>query len=101
LSDPGAFRPLGDAAERMIEADYSLEAVLPQMLKLYEDAANIRTGLEQMHDRAPSVSVEDRKSRPNKPKPATSPLMGKTAAIKSTDIVTGKAPPKGWSPFRG
>ncbi len=101
LNDPGAFRPLGDAAERMIAADYSLDAVLPQMLKLYEDAANISTGLEQMHDRAPSVPVEDRKSRPNKPKAATSPLMGKTAAIKSTDIVTGKSPPKGWSPFRG
>ena len=38
LADPGAYRPLGRAAERMIEARYSLEAVTPQMLKLYEDA---------------------------------------------------------------
>jgi glycosyltransferase involved in cell wall biosynthesis len=39
LQDPAAFRPLGRAAERMIAQRYSLEAVLPQMLKLYEEAA--------------------------------------------------------------
>jgi glycosyltransferase involved in cell wall biosynthesis len=40
LKDPDAFRPLGRAAEQMIAERYSLEAVLPQMLKLYEDTAN-------------------------------------------------------------
>ena len=38
LKDPGAFRPLGRAAERMVVERYSLEAVLPQMLQMYEDA---------------------------------------------------------------
>jgi glycosyltransferase involved in cell wall biosynthesis len=38
LRDPAAFRPLGAAAERTIEEKYSLEAVLPAMLKMYEEA---------------------------------------------------------------
>jgi glycosyltransferase involved in cell wall biosynthesis len=42
LRDPGAFRPLGRAAEQMVEQRYSLEAVLPKMLKLYEDAVSRR-----------------------------------------------------------
>jgi glycosyltransferase involved in cell wall biosynthesis len=39
LKDPDAFRPLGRAAEEMIAQRYSLEAVLPQMLDLYEQTA--------------------------------------------------------------
>jgi glycosyltransferase involved in cell wall biosynthesis len=39
LRDPSAHRPLGRAAEQMIEQRYSLRAVLPQMRRLYEDAA--------------------------------------------------------------
>jgi glycosyltransferase involved in cell wall biosynthesis len=38
LHDPAAHRPLGRAAEQMIEQRYSLAAVLPQMRRLYEDA---------------------------------------------------------------
>jgi len=38
LRDPAAHRPLGRAAEQMIEQRYSLGAVLPQMRELYEDA---------------------------------------------------------------
>jgi glycosyltransferase involved in cell wall biosynthesis len=38
LTDLADYRALGRAAERMIEQRYSLEAVLPDMLKLYEDA---------------------------------------------------------------
>src|SRR5204863_9663784 len=38
LSDPAAFRPLGRAAEELIEQRYSLGAVLPEMVRLYEDA---------------------------------------------------------------
>src|SRR5688500_10231024 len=38
LKDPAAHRPLGRAAERMIEDRYSLDAVLPHHLRLYEDA---------------------------------------------------------------
>lgn len=39
LKEPDAFRPLGRSAEQMIAERYSLEAVLPQMLGLYERTA--------------------------------------------------------------
>src|SRR5438445_672592 len=42
LKDPGAFRQLGKAGEQMIIEKYSLEAVLPRMLKIYEDVLNRR-----------------------------------------------------------
>jgi glycosyltransferase involved in cell wall biosynthesis len=42
LRDPGAHRSLGRAAERMIEERYSLEAVLPRMLNMYEAARRTR-----------------------------------------------------------
>jgi glycosyltransferase involved in cell wall biosynthesis len=42
LRDPGAFRPLGQVAEQMIDQRYSLEAVLPKMIKLYEDTVSRR-----------------------------------------------------------
>jgi glycosyltransferase involved in cell wall biosynthesis len=38
LSDPAAYRLLGRAAETMIEERYSLSAVLPEMVRLYEEA---------------------------------------------------------------
>ena len=41
LQNPDEFRPLGRAAEQMIAERYSLEAVLPQMLQMYEDARQI------------------------------------------------------------
>ena len=37
-----AIRPLGRAAEATIDQRYSLEAVLPDMLRLYEDATEKR-----------------------------------------------------------
>ena len=40
LKDPAAYRPLGRAAEEKIKLMYSLEAVIPQMLKMYELLAN-------------------------------------------------------------
>jgi hypothetical protein len=42
LQDPAAFRPLGRAAEKMIKEKYSLEAVLPRMLELYEEAHKLK-----------------------------------------------------------
>lgn len=36
LRDPAAHRPLGRAAEKMIAERYSVEAVLPRMLEMYE-----------------------------------------------------------------
>jgi glycosyltransferase involved in cell wall biosynthesis len=43
LKDPDAFRPLGRAAEQMVIDQYSLEAVLPRMLALYEEAQTMPT----------------------------------------------------------
>ena len=40
LNDIAGHRELGRAAERMIAERYSLEAVLPRMLKMYEEAVN-------------------------------------------------------------
>ena len=42
LRDPASARALGRAAEQMIVERYSLEAVLPRMLQLYERAASIK-----------------------------------------------------------
>ena len=42
LRDPSAFRPLGRAAEAMIAERYSLEAVLPKMMAMYEQTVNRR-----------------------------------------------------------
>ena len=38
LSDPASYRPLGRAAEQLIEERYSLSAVVPEMVRLYDDA---------------------------------------------------------------
>ena len=42
LDDPAAHRSLGEAGVRLVEERYSLDVCLPQMLQLYEDAANSR-----------------------------------------------------------
>jgi hypothetical protein len=96
LADPDAYRHLGRAAEQMVAEKYSLEALLPQMLSLYDEAMSMKTGLEPMHEHMQA---------PVKPKAAPKAAGpfggGKPGALRAADIVTGKAPPKGWSPFRG
>jgi hypothetical protein len=42
LKDPASHRPLGRAAEEMIKNRYSLDAVLPRMLDLYQRTAAIQ-----------------------------------------------------------
>jgi len=42
LCDPAAFRTIGRAAEALIVERYSLEAVLPRMLEMYEGAVKAR-----------------------------------------------------------
>jgi len=59
LKEPDAFRPLGRAAERMIVEKYSLEAVLPQMLRLYEETAAKRPPAT---NRAPAVTASSKDS---------------------------------------
>ena len=40
LRDPASFRPLGRAAELMIAEKYSVEAVLPRMVQMYEQVGH-------------------------------------------------------------
>jgi len=58
LRDPAAFRPLGRAAEAMIVRDYSLEAVLPRMLAMYEEAMNWRAAMPRHSRRKPAPSPQ-------------------------------------------
>ncbi|MBC7784617.1 MAG: glycosyltransferase [Burkholderiales bacterium] len=94
LADPDAYRHLGQAAEKMVAERYSLEALLPQMLQLYDDALNIKTGLEAAHERGAVQAPRPRAK-------TAAPSIAKATGLKANDILTGKAPPKGWSPFRG
>ena len=80
LRDPDAARPLGRAAEKMILDRYSLEAVLPRMLELYERAASIKL----------------RGWPPPPPTPAPPPRLIQPASPVRT--IAGKKPP---TPFRG
>jgi glycosyltransferase involved in cell wall biosynthesis len=41
LRDPAAFRPLGRAAEKMIEQGYSLDVVLPKMVEFYGEICGV------------------------------------------------------------
>jgi glycosyltransferase involved in cell wall biosynthesis len=84
LKDPGAFRPLGRAAEQMIVEKYSLEAVLPQMLQLYEDARNV------------PIPFADIAPRPKPPPPGPPPKPAQSKAPQRPVQVKSRR-----SPFRG
>ena len=58
LRDPAAFRPLGRAAEAMIAQRYSLEAVMPQMLAMYEQTVDRRKLLPPLPEPAPDQTTE-------------------------------------------
>lgn len=70
LEDPGAYRPLGRAAEAFVAERYSLEAVLPRMLGLYEGAMADKAGKPRM---AEPVLEADAPAAAAK---ATSPFRG-------------------------
>lgn len=78
LTDPAAYRPLGRAAEQMVVDQYSLEAVLPRMLELYERA----------------IKAKPRTPRPPAPRPAAAPVAPPLPPAPSPQ------PPRR-SPFRG
>jgi glycosyltransferase involved in cell wall biosynthesis len=62
LRDPAAYRPLGRAAEALITERYSLEAVLPQMLGMYDQAIAARGARPALPEREmtdePTAEVE-------------------------------------------
>lgn len=111
LENPDEYRPLGRAAERMITEQYSLEAVLPQMLSLYEEARNMPTGLARRYAAPLTPAI------PPPPPPAAVPQQGMfpapggmppivappfppAAAAVPPAIVPAKVVPRR-SPFRG
>jgi glycosyltransferase involved in cell wall biosynthesis len=74
LKDPAAFRPLGRAAERLVADEYSLDAVLPRMLGMYEDAIAKKPGpCVKRHsgvlnaDPAPGASAATKPVQPRSP----------------------------------
>jgi glycosyltransferase involved in cell wall biosynthesis len=69
LQNPDEFRPLGRAAEKMIAEQYSLDAVLPKMLALYEEARGMPC--EPPHPpRVPKVKAPRTEDSLTVPKPA-------------------------------
>jgi len=82
LQNPDEYRPLGRAAEQMIQEQYSLDAVLPQMLQMYEDARNTPVTEPGSH----------RAARPAPP----APRPHQAAPIEANSNAASKR-----SPFRG
>jgi glycosyltransferase involved in cell wall biosynthesis len=65
LRKPDEFHELGQAAAQRIQEQYSLEVCLPQMMRLYDDAASIRKQVNPLQprpstsqDRSQSVDIE-------------------------------------------
>lgn len=87
LQDPSAFRPLGRAAEQMIIERYSLEAVLPEMLRMYEQAMQLTHGLEAPRAR-PIVTASKPPEGPADPNLQTSKPVG--APRTSGDVLMGR-----------
>jgi glycosyltransferase involved in cell wall biosynthesis len=58
LRDPDSFRPLGRAAEQFVEQNYSLDAVLPQMLKLYDDAIAMPAGPDHPRPKRQELPIQ-------------------------------------------
>jgi glycosyltransferase involved in cell wall biosynthesis len=84
LRSPDEFRPLGHAAEQMITEQYSLDAVLPQMLRMYEDARTMPT------------------EPPREPRPAPPAPPARQAVSVTHNSNTSSSSPAGRrSPFRG
>jgi glycosyltransferase involved in cell wall biosynthesis len=82
LRDPAAYRPLGGAAEAFVTERYSLEAVLPRMLGMYDQA------------------IAARRARPALPERELADDPPATAETGGGDVVMA-AKPGGKSPFLG
>lgn len=92
LENPDEFRPLGRAAEKMIEGKYSLEAVLPQMLTMYEEATRMDTGVRK----PPPVP-----SSPAIPPPPPPPVVTGQAKVQMVPMKDSVRVDQRRSPFRG
>lgn len=101
LADPAKYRPLGRAAERIIEERYSLDAVSPQMLKMYEDAANTRGGLEPARPRAADAPRQVMRTDVAAPAPRRGPAISATPAPRPRVVPPVNLKPRPGNPFFG
>ena len=76
LRDPAGARAMGRAAEEMIRERYSLEAVLPRMLQMYERAASIQLPGWPPPPPTPVPAPRVIPSAPNRPVPRRTPFAG-------------------------
>ena len=72
LQDPAAYRPLGRRAEEIVKERYSLEAVLPRMLALYDDAVAGRAAMPRAVRKRGTAPVAPRPT-PARPAPVAQP----------------------------
>lgn len=75
LRDPAAYRPLGRAAEAGIIQNYSLEAVLPRMLGMYEAAVNKRASMPKAVRKGRSSPTPTVIAPTPRPTPSGSPFL--------------------------
>jgi glycosyltransferase involved in cell wall biosynthesis len=98
LKDPGAFRPLGRAGEGMIVERYSLEAVLPRMLRMYQDAA---AGVSPAEPLAAARAAVPATMPGAMPASMPASMAPGTIIMPPRDAGAPGGTPKAKSPFRG
>jgi glycosyltransferase involved in cell wall biosynthesis len=87
LKDPAAARPMGQAAEQMIRERYSLDAVLPEMMQMYERTAQTQLPRWEIPPAGKAV--------------ATAPPQRRTSQQPGSKRSRQHPPPTQSSPFRG
>jgi glycosyltransferase involved in cell wall biosynthesis len=104
LRDPDAARPMGRAAERMIVERYSLEAVLPEMVRMYEDTAALKSTLPTwplppMSSQAPAAPLAP--ARQQAPMGTVGPVVAAPQPQQRIVPPQPRSGPSASSPFRG
>ncbi len=107
LQDPDAARHMGRAAEQMIVERYSLDAVIPEMIQMYEETAAAQLPswpLPPMSPDPPAAPIAAASVAGPRPIPSVGPVV---AAPPHVSPPRAPAPspqgsrPKKFSPFRG
>ena len=97
LKDPPAFDHIRENSQKMINEHYSLEAVLPRMLNLYESC--IKKGTNP-HDRPSNYAIEQKAPPPQEAVPLPTehlakvkPMSPEFPRLGAVDNATGKRAP--------
>jgi glycosyltransferase involved in cell wall biosynthesis len=99
LQDPAAARPLGRAAEEMIKQRYSVDAIMPPMTKLFQDATRQPAPLADE-----PVQQQQQRSAPQADDSAGQDMTGvpeRAAALMTEGAMVSKVRAANRSPFRG